>query len=97
VFVQAFVEADLVGAVATGGADVCVMSRRVPSGLLRTQHLDRRRLGEADGPAVEAAALALSVERAVGGPVEIDVAWRRGDLHLLGVRPAVPSCGRRAA
>jgi pyruvate,water dikinase len=52
----------------------------IPAPLRRLPSID-------DAQAAEVAALAVELEREVGVPVDLEVAWAGGHLHLLQCRP----------
>jgi pyruvate,water dikinase len=70
-------------------ADKRRMTVRAPGG---SREVDvpaplRRRASIDDDQAREAAALALALERELGRPVDLELAWAGRDLHLLQCRP----------
>jgi phosphoenolpyruvate synthase/pyruvate phosphate dikinase len=70
-------------------ADKRRMTVRVPGG---SREIDvpvplRRRPSISDAQAREAAALALRLERELGLPVDLELAWSGDDVHLLQCRP----------
>ncbi|HUR85538.1 MAG TPA: PEP/pyruvate-binding domain-containing protein [Solirubrobacteraceae bacterium] len=70
-------------------ADKRRMTVRVPGG---SREIDvpfalRRRPSITDDQVRQAAALALRLERELGMPVDLELAWSSGELHLLQCRP----------
>jgi phosphoenolpyruvate synthase/pyruvate phosphate dikinase len=62
----------------------------IPAPLRRLPSID-------DDQAREAAALAVALEREVGLPVDLEVAWSGGSLHLLQCRPITTLVAQEAA
>lgn len=70
-------------------ADKRRMTVRVPGGSreIDTPFALRRQPSISDAQARDAAALALRLERELGLPVDLELAWSGDDLHLLQCRP----------
>jgi pyruvate,water dikinase len=80
-------------------ADKRHMTVRVPGGSreIDTPFALRRQPSIDDAQARDAAALALRLERELGLPVDLELAWSGGDLHLLQCRPITTLAQEAAA